>query len=384
MGSSDAPPARGDGPSVVAQAPASFTLAEAFWFCTFSISNIGINYFNSWALKADQAPGFHFAMFYTMFHMIFSACAALVLMLTCVRPEAGLPSWAQFCEARWSIAAISTCTVVAYGFNNLSLTMVPLFANQIIKATQPLPVAVFSYLLAGKTYGVGVQVSVGFIIVGSALASFHYLTVGEDSGAPTSFLGLVLCVIAAVAAALKPVVAMMAMRGADGKARIEPTPLLFYDAALSGVTFLIIWLCSPAERVGMAAYLGDSATTTLGIGIIFAGASIAFVFNIAYYFFTHLTTALTATVGSNGVKVITIVLAAIQSGVHDAASWVGIVLVVASIGTYSYFTQGDREQQQQQQAEPHPAAADAVQRDGSRRAAEATEKTPLTASLKSV
>jgi hypothetical protein len=63
------------------------------------------------------------------------------------------------------------------------------------------------------------------------------------------------------------------------------------------------------------------------------------------------TTALTATVGSSGVKVLLIVVSAVQIGVADPVSWSGVAIVVASLVTYSYLNL--------QKPAPKPPAADA-------------------------
>ena len=55
-------------------------------FVVFAAGNIGLNYFNSWALhKATDTdpnhPGFEFPYFYTMWHMLASSLAALTTAL---------------------------------------------------------------------------------------------------------------------------------------------------------------------------------------------------------------------------------------------------------------------------------------------------------------
>ena len=92
--------------------------------------------------------------------------------------------------------------------------------------------------------------------------------------------------------------------------------------------------------------------------VIGVGATMAFLFNIAGYYFTLYTSALTSTVGANGVKIILITAAAIQVGVSDAISWIGISITVVTICAYSYFniTEQQQQQQQQQQQRVDPGA----------------------------
>ena len=64
-------------------------------------------------------------------------------------------------------------------------------------------------------------------------------------------------------------------------------------------------------------------TGFLGTGVLLAGCTAAFMFNLSAYYFVSFTSALTSTIGANLVKVILIVAAAIQAGIHDIASWSG-------------------------------------------------------------
>ena len=103
---------------------------------------------------------------------------------------------------------------------------------------------------------------------------------------------------------------------------------------------------------------GIYRTTLIGMVVIGVGATMAFLFNIAGYYFTLYTSALTSTVGANGVKIILITAAAIQAGVSDAISWIGISITVVTICAYSYFniTEQQQQQQHQQQQRVDPGA----------------------------
>merc|ERR1719181_718556 len=93
--------------------------------------------------------------------------------------------------------------------------------------------------------------------------------------------------------------------GSEQRPRLAPTVVLFYDCFLSGWFMLIYWLASP-ERQGSIEYIG--ARPALAIGVIAAGATMAFFFNLSAYFFVLLTSPLTSTIASNGVKVVNIVI----------------------------------------------------------------------------
>ena len=73
----------------------------------FAASNIALTYFNSWALRGNQFPGFTFPIFYTTWHMLASALASLFLLATVQREGAGLPSVAQFWPYKHGLAVRS-------------------------------------------------------------------------------------------------------------------------------------------------------------------------------------------------------------------------------------------------------------------------------------
>ena len=332
-------------------APAEGNLARAaISFAVFAGGNIGLNYFNSWALRPSPVgvPGqekgsFSFPFFYTMFHMGASALAALILMLTCAKPPNGAyPSFSQLWEYKFQVLPIAILTVLNNGLNNWSLQLVALFVNQVIKATGPLPTSIFEYIFQGKVYGGLTYAAVSMIVFGSVLANAPLFSV---PGSETSLVGVVLCIISLMAASLRPVLQKILLSN-DGKTKLARAPLtpsqaLFWDASISFCMMLLIWLCS-AERVPSVEYLlshtANPQSGLLGVAIIVAGSTMAFTFNIAMYYYILYTSALTSTVGSAGIKILLICLSALTDHVQSLVSWAGITLVVLSIATYAYLS----------------------------------------------
>ena len=354
----------------------------------FASTNIGLNVFNSWALHKGKWPDFEFPVFYTMWHMIVTSLAALLLLAFVNPAPTGMPSRAQFWEYKDGLIPIAICTTLNTGLNNLSLTMVSLFVNQVIKATAPLPTAFFSFVLAGKTYSQPILLAVATIVMGSILANVHSMT--SSSSSDNSLLGVVICATSLLANALKPVLSMKLMSTSTvERPKLAPTVVLFYDSALSFVFMLVYWLLSP-EREAPVSYLANPATTFVGVGIVLCGASMAFTFNLAVYYFVLYTSALTCTVGANGIKILLITAGAISAGVTDALSWCGILLVTLAMAVYAYlnFTESQRPKAPPGGAEPIAppppgGSVAAVQLEGGfpswLRAfgTSATEKTPL-------
>jgi hypothetical protein len=65
----------------------------------------------------------------------------------------------------------------------------------------------------------------------------------------------------------------------------------------------------------------------------------AFMYNLATYYYVNLTSAVTATIGANAVKITLIIVAAMQDNdVQDVYTWAGVALVIISIAAYAYLT----------------------------------------------
>ena len=89
------------------------------------------------------------------------------------------------------------------------------------------------------------------------------------------------------------------MAGGD-KPKLKPAVLVFYDSFLSFFAMLIYWLCSP-ELLPSLAYMKEH--TSVGVGIIAAGSTAAFAYNMSVYYFTMVGSALMVIISSNLIKV---------------------------------------------------------------------------------
>ena len=133
--------------------------AQALAFAVFASGNIGLNYFNSWALKKTNpdgslaSPGFVFPVFYTMWHMLVGSIASLVLLCTFTPPkEGGMPSFGQLWQYADALIPIAICTTLNVALNNVSLTIVSLFVNQVAPhVAHPDPVSIAACSLSERT-----------------------------------------------------------------------------------------------------------------------------------------------------------------------------------------------------------------------------------------
>ena len=318
-------------------------------FGVFAAGNIGLNYFNSWALRDSpegipglEKGGFGFPFLYTSFHMAASALAAVLMMATCAKPQhGGLPSAQQFWAYKHQLVPIAFLTVVNTGLNNYSLHYIALFMNQVIKACAPMPTAIFEYALLGKVYPWTIYATVMLIIIGSILSNAHAMLEGGTS----DVIGVVMCLISLVAASLNPVIKKIVLSGSADLPQLAPSQVLFWDTALACLGLVVLWLIDfDNTRAASIDYLSGNTENPnsgwLGLGIITAGSAMAFMFNIALYYYILYTSALTSTIGSIGVKIFLICVSAFTDGVWDPLSWTGITLVVLAIVLYGYLSFG--------------------------------------------
>jgi len=281
-------------------------------------------------LKADHQPGFHFPIFYTMWHMLASAFGCMVLMYF-TPPETGYPSFKQLWEYRYVLVINSSLSTLNILLNNVSLTLISLFLNQVIKACAPSATMAFSAALQGRRYSYQTILACCMIVAGTVLAVPQ-----KTGGGATQVGGIVLVIISTLAAALKAVVMSIMMDGLKDKPKLPATVGLFYDCALAFCMMVIIWLVSANERASSIDYF-KTHPPMQGVLIILGGACMAFGFNLSNYYFIRTTSALTSSIGSNGVKIIILVISAIQEHIASAQNWCGVALACISIGVYTYF-----------------------------------------------
>lgn len=306
--------------------------------------------------------------------MLATSCAALLLQMTCQKPKDGsLPSFGQLWEYKWQLVPIAILTYFNTGFNNASLGSIALFVNQVIKACAPGPTAFFEWLFTGKLYTCRIYSLIALLIGGCALSNSS--SFGRGS---TEIGGMLQCLVSLFAAALRPVLQALLMGGGgaiskpcggacsclgtdscmtllagDGsKPKLSPPQVLFWD---TGIAFFIFLGCFLAlEKDDVAAYLsGNTANTNsgwLGLGIVAFGSFLAFMFNIANYYFLFYTSPLTMMIGSNGVKIFILVLSATEESLKWYA-WIGVGIVVIAIGSYVHAQHEFKQQQQKPSAE---------------------------------
>ena len=288
--------------------------------------NVTLNVFNKWALSPD-AGAFSFPIFYSASHMFMGLLSSSLIMA--VLPSRRDLAFSQLQKHGGKLLALSTLTVLNITTSNASLVYIGLSVNQIIKSVGPLPALVLTFFVQKKRYSWAICVVVLVLVAGAVLA----VPLGDD--AQSTHYGVLLASISCVAAASKPVVALLLMRGS---ATLPPLTLLWYDSFFSLWVMAAVWAVSQ-EREASISYMKEHTAT--GLTVLGVGSSVAFLYNLSTFYLTFFTSGLTINVIANTKQVILISISAIViDHITSVTSWVGVAVFTLALATYTYLTIG--------------------------------------------
>lgn len=146
---------------------------------------------------------------------------------------------------------------------------------------------------------------------------------------------MLLASISCVASASKPVLALLLMRG---EATLPPLTLLWYDSFFSFWVMFAVWVAS-GERQASIAYMQEHTST--GLLVLLVGSTVAFLYNLSTFYLTFFTSGLTINVIANTKQVAMIIFSAlVVEHVTSVASWTGVAIFAAALGTYTFLTIG--------------------------------------------
>ncbi|KAL1495870.1 hypothetical protein AB1Y20_014514 [Prymnesium parvum] len=298
----------------------------------FALS-LAIGFFNKWALgtRWRGGAGFTFPFFYSTMHMIFSFLVVSLIFL--VAPMLNTLSWRQFKQHWVWIVTLSLLYSITIACNNSSANDVSLAARYITSGFTPLSTLVLSYFLEQKGYNL-------FVIALVCLqVGCECLAVPQDD-APTTAYGVFLGVLAMLAAAGKPVVAGILMRGRQ-QTGLTPLVLVWYYTAFSSVIMGLLTWISYSERSYL--YIELRSQTARSLLAISASSILAAAYNILMFFLTLVTSALTNSVLGNVKQVLFILITCVFMTSSDypapglnALSWLGVVSVFLVTVMYAY------------------------------------------------
>lgn len=196
--------------------------------------NVGLHFFSLYAVS--ERIGFDFPLFYTMWHMIISFGGSSLLIFGFRYAEI---SWVHWKAYKGQIILLSVLFCISYAANIASLAHLSLSVNLGVSACVPLPTIAFS--VAFERDAIGQPIAYPRRVVAAVLVTMAGASVAVANRPEASPFGLVLVIIASLAAALWAVVSATLMKPETGLGAIN---LTWYSSFLSALMFLAMWLCS--------------------------------------------------------------------------------------------------------------------------------------------
>ena len=148
---------------------------------------------------------------------------------------------------------------------------------------------------------------------------------------------------------LRPVLTALLLKNSK-ESGLTPVPLLWYDAGFSTIFLFLAFLVS--EETGtVAQFFKDD--TAAGMGILIAGSTCAFAYNIVVFYLVKVTSSLTSVVLANVKTTLIIVIAVLLWDKQiSPISIVGFAIFFAGLFGYSYLTFKSRQPATTKPAEP--------------------------------
>jgi len=253
----------------------------------------------------------------------------LCLLLMAIFPQLRTVSFTQLRESKVTLTLVMIFHVSSIVLNNLSLVWLGLSINQIIKGLAPLPTMLFSACIVRARYPLPVIISVALLSAGCMVA------VPPDE-LRTSAEGIIACVIAMLALAVKQVYYEM-MLADSTVSGLDPFAIVFWQFALGFPFLFIIWLANGnRERESTIDYWKSYPSTAIWISI--ASPLMATVYNLSTLFLTKVTSALTLNIVSSLKFVLVIILPALIEKDFVPYNWVGVAIYFVFLLAYTWFT----------------------------------------------
>ena len=220
------------------------------------------------------------------------------------------------------IVPLGVARATDIGFGNMSLTLVSVALQQVVKSTIPVYVSILSAVLFGKRYGTDVWVSLVPIVAGTVLASL-----GEMS---SSELGFTFAIISCFGRALKAILnGQLLSKSSEDHAAIDPFTLLMLEAPLSGLFIGAVALVVEGSEIFTL------ITTPSVIALNILCGILSFATQLSYLQLIVTTSPLTCTVLMNLKMVFLILLSVVVFGTSlTVLNYVGIA--IASVGCVLY------------------------------------------------
>ncbi|KAF0686303.1 Aste57867_21909 [Aphanomyces stellatus] len=287
--------------------------STCIWLSLWFTINVGVTLFNKRALNALNLP-----ITLTCVHMLCNALGAYLYVHACnavsrkrLRPDQ--------ITTMFFFSLVFVSNIVT---GNMSLGLVSVSFNQVMRALVPGATVVFSMLLLGTSYPTAKKAALAPIALGVYVAC-----TGDKS---STVLGCVVTIVAVLFAALKAVLSSKFLTGAMN---LHPADLILHQAPLSA-----LWCAAALVFFGEWIELVSASPHQLysAMGWYVVTGVLSFALNLSSFFANKATSALTLAVCANIKQVAVIVLSVYLHG--DAMSFqtvLGVVLVTSGGALYT-------------------------------------------------
>lgn len=283
----------------------------------YLILNLSINLLNKFLISRT---GFAFPLAISILHMAFTIVALLPLMLS----EQYRASHAQTLRTNMlGLLIVGVSFGVNISLNNMSLTLISLSLNQMIRSSIPLVTATCSVFI-DRIMPTGREI-IALVAITLGLCAL----LAEDVHANST--GVTFCIISTVANGI-----MMSMSGAVLHEKLDVWRLSFYQAPIALATLLPVFIYSEKKRV--TEYMAMQPNAYFVLSLVLLTCVIALAYNVVHASAISVTSATTTTVIGQGKILLLLALSALvldERDFLDRKACVGGAIAFFGIAMYS-------------------------------------------------
>lgn len=286
-----------------------------FWLGMWFVQNIGVTFWNKKALNAIRLP-----VTLTFVHMICNTLGAFLYIYVYRGVERKpLKTGQQSLMVYFSLIFVSNIIT-----GNMSLGLVSITFNQVMRALVPGVVVILSMLILRKSYSTSRKASLLPVAYGV------YLTCTGDN--TCTFFGFIITVIAVIFAGLK---AVLSNKFLSGDLKLHPVDLILHQAPLSAMWCLMAMFMT-GEWQTLMRHWAD--IPSLSVWYIITGI-VSFLLNVTSFQANKVTSPVTLCVCGNVKQIMVITMSIlINHDVITTQKMIGISLVTMGGIAYAYIS----------------------------------------------
>jgi len=256
----------------------TFTFHALVSFLLYSILNVSLSFTNKYMFT-------HTTFRYPLLIIIGGNLTTFVLAGALIATgKVGSAQYADIREAAGAILALGIIHGIDVGLENMSLVYISISLNQIIKAVVPAFTLVLSYYLQGAVYTRQMVASTALTIFGTILCVWKNPEVEGDGR-----YGVLAASLSALGAALSTVGASVLLEPSRRRKPVNSMALAWITALPSAAVLLPPF--GMIEYPAIVHRIANHNLSSLGVGLAFLTALLAFFYNVSRLYFIKATEA---------------------------------------------------------------------------------------------